>query len=101
MVADPISMRKGYLTPFLLFTNNIHNGDILTITFNGEIITKTFDTVEGNTVTPNGMNRTSYGSYQFPVIRNLTPNTDYPYSLKIQRANLYAIKTGVFRTASQ
>lgn len=78
-----------------LFINNIFDGDTVTITFNGSVITKTF----------NGKNVPSvpdlYGSYQFPETVGLTPNTEYPYILKVQRGNKYAIRTGIFKTLTE
>lgn len=74
-----------------LFVNNVYNGDIVTITFNGQTTTNTF--TGGDIGEP-----LLYGSYQFPETIGLNPETEYPYILKVQRGDKYSVRTGVFKT---
>lgn len=85
-----------------LYANNIHNGDTITFTINTKTTTKTFEDVEGiyTSKYKNIGSKKTYGGYDFPVINELQPNTEYPYTVRLDRGNNYAIKNGVFKTLS-
>lgn len=87
------------LTSLDLYANNIHNGDTVTFTINGQTTTKKFENIEGTITRGANTGKPAYGNYQFDKIQNLQPNIEYPYTLKVERGNTFATKTGSFKTS--